>query len=409
MSTTRYQEGSIERVKRVKGPDVWVYRWRELDEDDRRIQRKKVIGDVDCYPTKASAKKAVENFRAEINARQDRIGKITVEQAWGHFQLHELRDPDVDRSPTTIDGYLDYFKSQILPVWKDVALDDVKSVAVEKWLRSLDLAPGSKTKIRNHMSGLFSHCIRHELYKKLNPISSVRQSAVRQRDPDILSLDEMKAIIGGIESEAIRVMVATAATSALRRSELRGLRWEDLDFERLWFNLRRGVVRKHQTKMKTRASRKGVPMNPELAELLLQWRGRTPSLTPTDWVFASPFTNGERPYWPESALKGPSPARSHESRDKKDRRLAYIQALARVSPGSGRRKCEGGPGASATRQLPHHAGRIPASQPRGEAVSAQSDVRTLRRSFGEVGVIRTPKTNTAPANGSRFFFMLQGA
>ena len=303
MSTTRYQEGSIERVKRAKGPDVWVYRWRELDEDDRRIQRKKVIGDVDCYPTKASAKKAVNNFRAEINARQDRIGKITVEQAWGHFQLHELRDPDVDRSPTTIDGYLDYFKSQILPVWKDVALDDVKSVAVEKWLRSLDLAPGSKTKIRNHMSALFSHCIRHELYTKLNPISSVRQSAVRQRDPDILSLDEMKAIIGGIESEAIRVMVATAATSALRRSELRGLKWEDLDFERLWFNLRRGVVRKHQTKMKTRASRKGVPMNPELAELLLQWRGRTPYLTPTDWVFASPFTNGERPYWPESALK----------------------------------------------------------------------------------------------------------
>lgn len=51
------------------------------------------------------------------------------------------------------------------------------------------------------------------------------------------------------------------------------------------------------------ASRKGVPMNPELAELLLQWRGRTPYLTPTDWVFASPFTNGERPNWPESALK----------------------------------------------------------------------------------------------------------
>jgi hypothetical protein len=69
----------------------------------------------------------------------------------------------VNRSPTTVDSYLDYFQAQILPAWKDVALDDIKAVGVEKWLRSLeDLAPGSKAKIRNHMSALFSHCIRHE-------------------------------------------------------------------------------------------------------------------------------------------------------------------------------------------------------------------------------------------------------
>jgi hypothetical protein len=41
-----------------------------------------------------------------------RIGKTTVADAWGHFQLHELRDPDVDRSPTTVKSYLDYFKVQ---------------------------------------------------------------------------------------------------------------------------------------------------------------------------------------------------------------------------------------------------------------------------------------------------------
>ena len=198
MSTTRnnrYQEGSIDRVSRAEGrPDVWVYRWRELQEAGLRVQRKKTIGDVNRYPKLADAKRAVENLRAEINAQQERVGKTTVADAWGHFQLHELRDPDVDRSPTTVKSYLDYFKVQILPQW-DVPLDEVKSVAVEKWLRSLDLANGTKAKIRNHMSALLSHCIRHELYDKLNPIASVRQSAVRQRDPDYLTLEEMTAII----------------------------------------------------------------------------------------------------------------------------------------------------------------------------------------------------------------------
>jgi integrase len=57
---------------------------------------------------------------------------------------------------------------------------------------------------------------------------------VRQRDPDVLTLEEMKAIIENIEPQAIRMMVATAAVTALRRSEMRGLKWEDLDFESRW-------------------------------------------------------------------------------------------------------------------------------------------------------------------------------
>jgi integrase len=299
---SRYQECSLERVGRAKGPDVWIVRWRELQPNGSRVQRKKVIGNLVRLPKLVDAKRAVENLRAQINSQAGETIHMTVGEAWGHFQEHELRDSDVDRSPTTIQSYLDYFKCQILPKWKDTALDDVKSVAVEKWLRSLDLAPATKAKLRNHLSALFSHCIRHELYAKLNPITSVRQSAVRQRDPDILTLEEMKAIIDLIGPQAIRVMVATAAASALRRSEVRGLKWKDLDFDGLWFHLERGLVRKDETKLKTKASRKGVPMAPELAELLKTWRSESPYPMDSDWVFASPFTQGARPYWAESAL-----------------------------------------------------------------------------------------------------------
>jgi integrase len=304
MSVTRYQEGSIDCVARAKGRlHVWVYRWRELQEDGTRVQRKKTIGDVKKFPRESDVKREVENLRAEINAASERVGKTTVADAWGHFQTHELRDPDVGRSPTTVKNYLDYFKTQILPTWKDVPLEDVKSVAVEKWLRSLDLANGTKAKLRNHLSALFSHCIRHELYAKLNPIASVRQSAVRRSDPDVLTVGEMTAIIGGIESQVIQVMVATAAASALRRSEVRGLKWQDLDFDTIWFNLQRGLVHKDETRLKTKASRKGVPMNLELGAMLSAWRLKSPYPGDNDWVFASPFTDGARPYWPDAVLK----------------------------------------------------------------------------------------------------------
>ena len=302
MPVTRFQEGSVERVKRAKGPDVWVFRFRESI-NGKRVHRSRVLGTVKQIKSKTEAKRAAESLRAEINAAEGRAGKMTVEDAWGHFQANELEAPGSGRSPATIQGYRDYFKNQILPSWRDVLIEDVKAVAVEKWLRSLDLADGTKAKIRNHLSALFSHCIRHELYDRLNPITSVRQGAGRKRDPDVLTLLEMVAILDRIEPQAIRVMVIVAATTALRKSEIRGLKWSDVGFEEKWLHLRRGIVRMDETKLKTRASRKGVPMIAELVEVLTAWRKESPYPADDHFVFASPFTNGKRPYWADSALQ----------------------------------------------------------------------------------------------------------
>jgi hypothetical protein len=62
------------------------------------------------------------------------------------------------------------------------------------------LAPGTKAKLRNQLSCVFSHAIRHRLYKPengANPISYVRQGSKRLSTPDLLTLAEIHAIIGG--------------------------------------------------------------------------------------------------------------------------------------------------------------------------------------------------------------------
>jgi integrase len=310
MSIARYQDGSIVRVRRAKGPDVWVYRFRSAaDADGNRKHYSRILGSVKDYPKKADAKRAAENLRVEINAAEQKAGRMTVRDAWGHFQLYELHNPNVGRTPSTIAGYLDYFKSWILPHWGDTALDDVRAVKMESWLGSLDLAPASKAKIRNLLSSLFSHCIRHELYTgsnpnaPANPMSSVRQSAKRLKEPETFTIEEMSAIIQNITKEPVKVMVMVAAATALRRSEIRGLKWRDLDLDGYWIHLKRGLVRKDQlSNLKTEASRRGLPMLPELANVLREWRKNTPYPADEDWVFASPFTEGERPYWPESAM-----------------------------------------------------------------------------------------------------------
>ena len=62
-----------------------------------------------------------------------------------------------------------------LTIWRTLAAE-VKTVAVEQWLRELTHQNGRqsskeyKVKIRNIMSAMFSHAIRHDLANR-NPIS----------------------------------------------------------------------------------------------------------------------------------------------------------------------------------------------------------------------------------------------
>ncbi|RZU40347.1 tyrosine-type recombinase/integrase [Edaphobacter modestus] len=300
---SRYQQGSISRVSRSKGPDVWVYRWRELQPDGSRLQKKKIIGTVKEFPRRSDVQREVENLRSEINAEQADIGRTTFRELWGHFQTNELRSPIADRSPTTIQCYEENLKRHILPHWGDCFIDEIKAVKVEAWLSSLPYAPATKAKLRNQMSCLYSHAIRHELWDRLNPIAPVRQSSKRQSIPDILTLAEMTAILQNLSQPVHRIAVMVAAVTGLRRSEIRGLKWRDVDFGKLWLRLERGVVRNDQTKLKTEGSRKGVPLNQDLAAALAEWRQNCLYPTDNDWVIASPTTEGESPLWLDIVMR----------------------------------------------------------------------------------------------------------
>ncbi len=75
--------------------------------------------------------------------------------------------------------YAGYFRKGIIPRWGSYRIIDVKAVAVERWLRSLSYANGSKAKARNIMSAVFNHAVRWE-WLDVNPIRMVRQSQAEQ-------------------------------------------------------------------------------------------------------------------------------------------------------------------------------------------------------------------------------------
>jgi len=107
--------------------------------------------------------------------------------------------------------------------WGNFNLTDVRTIAVETWLRELrrrdgeDLASSTKAKIRNVMSVLFNHAIRHDWLDK-NPITLVRQSAQRKHVPTVLEPYEIQSLFAKL-ANPFRVMVLLDVTTGLRRSE----------------------------------------------------------------------------------------------------------------------------------------------------------------------------------------------
>lgn len=115
--------------------------------------------------------------------------------------------------------------------------------------------------------------------------------------PDVLIPEEILAILAELP-DPLRIMIELDAFTGLRRGELIGLRWEDVDFEQLVLHVRRSVVAMVEGAPKTEASQKDVPLDAQTAESLFAWRQMCPYSGPGDWVFASPAMKGKQPYRP---------------------------------------------------------------------------------------------------------------
>jgi integrase len=250
----------------------------------------------------------VEHFSRYFRRPPDQLGPEDIRKYQAMlFATHYLVVELPSKAYSTQEGYKNYLEIHILPKWGKHSLSAVKSVEVEAWLRTLKTArskpasPGTKTKIRNLMSAMFSHAIRYE-WAARNPITAVRTSSKRLRTPDILSPEEFQGLIRELPERA-RVIVLLAGTTGLRRGELIGLRWGDIDFHTAQADVTRSVWRNVVGDTKTEVSRRPVPLHIIVIEALKDWRKESLYSSDGDFVFPSIEKNGARPISPETILR----------------------------------------------------------------------------------------------------------
>jgi integrase len=244
-------------------------------------ERSSVIGSLADFSTESACWREIDRRRL--------VEKINQPQSNDKLRFRHIADfylaSDAFRklAPTTQYCYRHIIRDYLVPHWGEQFAVDIKSLAVEQWLRSLALAGPTRAKTKDVMMTVFLHAEKHEripegftlnLARKINIECSTDYEAV------ILTPKQTAAILRRMRQPE-RTITLLAGATGLQFSEIAGLQWQDIDYTHERIHVRRTWIDgKISEKMKTKQSRSAVPMATELAQLLREWHGSLCMITP---------------------------------------------------------------------------------------------------------------------------------
>ena len=293
---SKYQRGSLVIKNRKMGP-TWYLRFYRTNTDGRRVENKVVVGFVSDLPNENDARREVDRrgLSTQINEPTPHK-KMTVGELIRLYSEHELSK----LAESTQSTHQHNFKKFVSPRWGKLTLPDVRVLALNAWFRELgkSLAHETLQKLKATFHRVLEYGMENELLPLAeNPVAKVNLKGVGREgktQDTVVPPAVAKAILNELQL-AERTVVLVAVFTALRASEIFGLRWEAVDFlnQKIW--IRRTWIKGKEGKGKSAASRTHVPLSGKLGSYLMEWKRQSPYTKPTDFVFPSLKLSGKKP------------------------------------------------------------------------------------------------------------------
>jgi integrase len=214
-----------------------------INSEGKQIKKTKTIKTT-AKIEKASRKEAeveLAKFVAEIEAGQY-IGtkKLTFTQ----FVDRWLRDyAEKNLAPKTVFRYKQILDSRILPAMGHLKIEQIRPVHLMEFYNNLqedgirlDGREGclsEKTILQHHrvLSSIFNDAVQWQVITS-NPAGRVKPPKVRKKQAAWYNEEQTLALLYSLVEEPLkyRTLITLALASGLRRGELMGLEWQDIDF-----------------------------------------------------------------------------------------------------------------------------------------------------------------------------------
>jgi integrase len=270
----------------------WLLRYwcDEIKEGKRTRKRvcKKIAPFDDQHRTERSVRPLINEVLSSQNTGRLAEGSNTIQSFVEAKYLPCVREK---KRPSTVKGYEDIYRLHVGPNVGGMRLADFGAADAQRLLDTLvkkELTTRTLLHIKSFMSGVISCAIRTEEIKGPHPLLGrgliVIEGGKESADTYAYSLDEIIKMIEVLENDTRRTIVTVAGFTGLSLSEMRGLRWENIDGDVL--HVERTYWRRSEGTTKTRARKAAVPLLPEVVDALEAHHKRNPGTT---FVFEGPF------------------------------------------------------------------------------------------------------------------------
>lgn len=248
----------------------YVYMDYGKDENGKRIRKQPT------FKTKSEANKALKEFEANktkgtlVKPKSETVGE------WLTYWLTSIASNSCEES--TLYGYKNIVNRHIIPSLGEIPLQKIKPQQIQNYYNDKlndEESPLSENTVRKHHALLktaFQVAVQQDMLIS-NPLDKVIKPKYIRPEINVYNAEEMKKLFKAAEGTRLEVVIWILGMTGIRRSELCGLKWNNIDFnnkiisiKNTRINVGTKIIEKNRTK--NISSTRKISISDELIDVL---------------------------------------------------------------------------------------------------------------------------------------------
>ena len=273
---------------------------------------------------KAIIKNVLGKTQAEVKEKLKKAIEENVGIDYGRAKTYTVRTwlevwmenyAKVKLRPSTFKTLQGFLKNHIKPQIGSIPLADLTSLDLQRFYKHLldggrvdrieakkkpkGLAPKTVRNIHQMICSAYNLAMEQRLVTK-NPTQGCALPKVEHKEMKTLTADQLSAFFREARDSGVYELYYLDLATGLRRGELLGLRWTDVDFQHGVLKIQRAISRQNgkvvEAPLKTKNAYRTLPLSADAVDVLKMQKCKIGN---SEWVFPSP-TGG--PMSPDSVL-----------------------------------------------------------------------------------------------------------
>lgn len=174
---------------------------------------------------------------------------------------------------TTFDSYESFIRLHIAPTIGKIKLKDLRPAQVQKLYnqKMTELSSRSVRYIHSILHKAIKQAVKWE-YIHRNVIEAATPPSLKQKEKQPWDTNQVKTFLEAAKAERLYPLFLLAVMTGMRRGEILGLKWDDIDFANGIISVKRSIVRtsKGQTvgDLKTEKSKRAITISETVLQVL---------------------------------------------------------------------------------------------------------------------------------------------